>query len=881
MIRCHQLLVVCLLGLCALSSAHPTRYEKQVRRSKRDIVVDAKFVGDGLYDPDTKRGDIPVVSENAEPAVAPVAGKSDGNVPESDKVRDVKSTIAKTEDKPKGEKKLKAAKRTESGKTKETPESSTAEAVTSRTHVDGKKESTEDRLTKGMDSNVDHPLVDSDLTKQYTESNVLDHGEMMGIETERVNEPDNGDSSETNAESEKSLLLKQTDQPLLDYSLPNNGLPFFAGNIKRDFVTADVKQKLLTSEDRLATKTELTNGSLSPSHGFTVVKRSASLNNDMLPMTRLSGAHYALIEGGDLADGGPPSHFQVDDKSADLEINANSAGVKVKAKPASLQVVSRPGSHLPHPYVLPVHHYGEDYGEEDFHHGLDDGFAARRSTGCCDIIRHTRSHRRCCIDFPESRCCHVHHHHHGHHHHHHRHHFKRHFHPYHHHYHHHPHIHDDDDDDVGYRRHLGHSSAVTFSPDKSDDEDDGSDGDFRGRRPDVTGSFRHHIPEFFSPNDAAKLLNEAEMTDTSGFDIPYDQAARVRHRMVEDNASTRDQMYGAYGFPNPGADPDPYDSGFGMGYPHKRYHDVGSYKKSSVETVMDPRLGTPSADSGFNSGMALPDDPRFFPHLNGVGGAPMDEGERLRENNLKQIQGSTFKQFADEVAYKQQNINMDTTLEREGMMKKHQGLQEIGMERDVLHRQQGQGQQQQQHFRQQETPSERGALYGHEKQHHFDASLLNPNHPRFSKFQEHVKYSDASKRPSRRHREHMSSSGNGRESLERTHLNGPHLTADQDIDIARSEAAAANSEYEGVEKFKEAARYYTAPKVISGSAFPLVSGEETKEESGIQRAKMITPDLSEPHNDDIQSSEMAAQNSEYENIGGSSYKKNKITRKTR
>ena len=38
-------------------------------------------------------------------------------------------------------------------------------------------------------------------------------------------------------------------------------------------------------------------------------------------------------------------HFQVDDKSADLEINANSAGVKVKAKPASLQVVSRPGSH--------------------------------------------------------------------------------------------------------------------------------------------------------------------------------------------------------------------------------------------------------------------------------------------------------------------------------------------------------------------------------------------------------------------------------------------------------------------------------------------------------------------------------------------------------
>ena len=52
-------------------------------------------------------------------------------------------------------------------------------------------------------------------------------------------------------------------------------------------------------------------------------------------------------------------HFQVDDKSADLEINANSAGVKVKAKPASLQVVSRPGAHPPTPVVpiVPVHSY--------------------------------------------------------------------------------------------------------------------------------------------------------------------------------------------------------------------------------------------------------------------------------------------------------------------------------------------------------------------------------------------------------------------------------------------------------------------------------------------------------------------------------------------
>ncbi|PFX26305.1 hypothetical protein AWC38_SpisGene9031 [Stylophora pistillata] len=55
---------------------------------------------------------------------------------------------------------------------------------------------------------------------------------------------------------------------------------------------------------------------------------------------------YADRDGEQKQSNGPEvGHFQVDDKSADLEINANSAGVKVKAKPASLQVVSRPGSH--------------------------------------------------------------------------------------------------------------------------------------------------------------------------------------------------------------------------------------------------------------------------------------------------------------------------------------------------------------------------------------------------------------------------------------------------------------------------------------------------------------------------------------------------------
>ena len=51
---------------------------------------------------------------------------------------------------------------------------------------------------------------------------------------------------------------------------------------------------------------------------------------------------------------GEPTHFQVDDKAAELEINANAMGVKVNAKPASLQVVSKPGAPamaIPHPAV--------------------------------------------------------------------------------------------------------------------------------------------------------------------------------------------------------------------------------------------------------------------------------------------------------------------------------------------------------------------------------------------------------------------------------------------------------------------------------------------------------------------------------------------------
>lgn len=54
---------------------------------------------------------------------------------------------------------------------------------------------------------------------------------------------------------------------------------------------------------------------------------------------------------GKVTQSGEPSHFQVDDKAAEIEVNANPAGVKVNAKPASLQVVAKPGAP-----AIPVYH---------------------------------------------------------------------------------------------------------------------------------------------------------------------------------------------------------------------------------------------------------------------------------------------------------------------------------------------------------------------------------------------------------------------------------------------------------------------------------------------------------------------------------------------
>ncbi len=102
---------------------------------------------------------------------------------------------------------------------------------------------------------------------------------------------------------------------------------------------------------------------------------------------------------------GQPTHFQMDDRSPELEINANDQGVKIKAKPATLQVMSHPEevhfhepeelSHIvvqkmPHVHYAPPliqqtidpiyyggryhhhHHLGHYYGRRIFIDGDDD-----------------------------------------------------------------------------------------------------------------------------------------------------------------------------------------------------------------------------------------------------------------------------------------------------------------------------------------------------------------------------------------------------------------------------------------------------------------------------------------------------------------------------
>ena len=268
-ITCCSLKLVVILALINVLVSDNS-YDRQIKRSKRDL-EENESIGDALYENHevNKREEIVVPSQNNDDTNSLIDSTPTG---------DRKSIVGKN---------LKKKTKTQHLKTKLKKGSKFTRA---QNDVTGKETSTihtddqDARLVQGMDSNVDHPMANSDITKRYDASTDIIHGEMMGIS--------DTDNYDTNPHDLKRSIMHTiyTTEPHSQFKLYLNKL------------SLDVKRRSVDNESE----------------------------------------QY----------GGAPSHFQVDDKSADLEINANSAGVKVKAKPASLQVVSRPGS--AHSFSSPV-----------------------------------------------------------------------------------------------------------------------------------------------------------------------------------------------------------------------------------------------------------------------------------------------------------------------------------------------------------------------------------------------------------------------------------------------------------------------------------------------------------------------------------------------
>lgn len=341
-----------------------SNFDQQIQRSKRDVDdTSSEIIGDALYDETKdshivdKREEIPVPSvdnpedrdtissdtssnkdttgsTNVESVSSndTVTGESDNKTnktvtSDKEKLKELSSNL-KVDDKNVDNVKttpVKTASNTQQGVKKstrhhkklfhvlkhETKDEAPTEAIPTAEE--------EAKLSQGMDPNVDHPIVDTDLIKKYDETTDTEHGEMMGVSD------DKRDTIMT------VTGLSRTHKPLDTLNVPEQSF----------FQTLHISNSNANS-DRLRL----------------VEKRDDKASDN--------------------PQDSAPSHFQVDDKSADLEINANSAGVKVKAKPASLQVVSRPGAHgqPPLPFAaaqpvqsVPVPLYHDVYHEPiEYHH---------------------------------------------------------------------------------------------------------------------------------------------------------------------------------------------------------------------------------------------------------------------------------------------------------------------------------------------------------------------------------------------------------------------------------------------------------------------------------------------------------------------------------
>ncbi|XP_065670823.1 uncharacterized protein LOC100210570 isoform X2 [Hydra vulgaris] len=159
-----KLLVILVLVNVLISD---NSFDRQIKRSKRDL-DENESTGDALYEVD-KREEIAIPSQNNDITV---------DSPK-DSTSILKDSILSGDKKSNVGKKLKETKSLKTKLKKDSKVKKVQNNVKSSSLVQPDDEDA--RLLQGMDSNVDHPMANNDITKRYDASADIMHGEMMGM----------------------------------------------------------------------------------------------------------------------------------------------------------------------------------------------------------------------------------------------------------------------------------------------------------------------------------------------------------------------------------------------------------------------------------------------------------------------------------------------------------------------------------------------------------------------------------------------------------------------------------------------------------------------------------------------------------------------------
>ncbi|XP_047141169.2 uncharacterized protein LOC100210570 isoform X3 [Hydra vulgaris] len=162
-----KLLVILVLVNVLISD---NSFDRQIKRSKRDL-DENESTGDALYENQEvdKREEIAIPSQNNDITVDSPKD-STSILKDSILFGDKKSNVGK---------KLKETKSLKTKLKKDSKVKKVQNNVKSSSLV--RPDDEDARLLQGMDSNVDHPMANNDITKRYDASADIMHGEMMGM----------------------------------------------------------------------------------------------------------------------------------------------------------------------------------------------------------------------------------------------------------------------------------------------------------------------------------------------------------------------------------------------------------------------------------------------------------------------------------------------------------------------------------------------------------------------------------------------------------------------------------------------------------------------------------------------------------------------------